>query len=61
MSGGVGTPTGTTGTRGRIWLQRLNWLGGKLLDIAESVGEGVVSILGKHVPACIILHFLDCY
>ena len=28
------------------FVQKLNWFGGKLLDIAESIGEGVVSILG---------------
>ena len=31
----------------RTFLQRLNWFGGRVLDIAESIGEGVVSLLGK--------------
>lgn len=29
--------------------QRLAWFGGKVLDIAERVGEGVVSFLGTHL------------
>ena len=29
------------------FMQRISWLGGKVLDIAERVGEGVVSFLGN--------------
>jgi hypothetical protein len=33
---------------GRITLaQRFAWFGGKVLDMAEYIGEGVVSVLGK--------------
>ena len=41
----VGTPQ--TAPVRLTFMQRLNWFGGRVLDVAESIGEGVVSLLGK--------------
>ena len=42
-------PAGTSPTAPvrQTFMQRLNWFGGRVLDVAESIGEGVVSLLGK--------------
>jgi hypothetical protein len=34
-------------SRFAVFIQQISWFGGKLLDIAENIGEGVVSVLGK--------------
>jgi hypothetical protein len=34
-------------SRFAVFKQQISWFGGKLLDIAENIGEGVVSVLGK--------------
>ena len=43
----VGSPAPGTPAARPTFMQRLSWFGGKVLDVAESIGEGVVSILGK--------------
>mmetsp|Transcript_124432 Transcript_124432/g.244051 ORF Transcript_124432/g.244051 Transcript_124432/m.244051 type:complete len:216 (+) Transcript_124432:112-759(+) len=43
-SGNAGVSTSNTPPT--TFMQRISWLGGKVLDIAERVGEGVVSFLG---------------